>query len=54
MIEQKVIVSPRLRVVPQLEVAEGQVVEALAAAFWGSSEDLGQEPDSFLLFGTSA
>lgn len=48
-LEELVVVPPRLGVVAQLVVAEGQVVEALAAAFRGGTEDLGEELDAELL-----
>lgn len=49
LLQQEVIVSASLGVVAQLEVAEGEVVEALAAALGGRPEDLGEEDDAELL-----
>lgn len=49
LLEQQVVVPPGLGVVAQLEVAQGQVVEALAAALGRGAEDLGEEDDAEVL-----
>ena len=41
MLQQGLVISPRLCVVPQLEVPQRQIVQALPSAFWSTSVDLG-------------
>jgi hypothetical protein len=50
-LEQQLVVSAGLCVVAELVVAEGEVVEAFAAAFARRAEDVGQEAHAFLLVG---
>lgn len=46
LVEQEVVVPPGLGVVCELVVAEGEVVEAFAAALGGEAEDVGEETDA--------
>ncbi|KAH6607824.1 hypothetical protein Trco_004137 [Trichoderma cornu-damae] len=48
-VEEEVVVAAGLAVVAQLVVAEGEVVEAFAAALGGDAEDVGEEADAELL-----
>lgn len=49
LVEEEVVVAASLAVVAELVVAEGEVVQALAAALGGEAEDLGEETDAELL-----
>lgn len=49
LVEEQVVVAAGLAVVAELVVAEGEVVEALAAALRGDAEDFGQQLDAELL-----
>lgn len=49
LIQQQIIVSSGFCIVPQLEVAQRQVVETFSSSFGRRSEDVGQEPDALLL-----
>lgn len=49
LLEEEVVVAAGLAVVAELVVAEGEVVEALAAALGGDAEDVGEEADAELL-----
>lgn len=40
-LEQTIIIPPRLGVIPQLIIAQGEVVETFAAAFGTRAEDVG-------------
>lgn len=46
LLEEEVVVAAGLGVVAEPEVAQGEVVEALAAALGGGAEDLGEEDDA--------
>lgn len=49
LVEEQVVVAAGLAVVAELVVAEGEVVQALAAALGGDAKDFGQEADAELL-----
>lgn len=49
LVEEELVVAAGFGVVAELVVAEGEVVEALAAAFGGGAEDVGEEADAELL-----
>lgn len=49
LLEEEVVVAAGLSVVAELVAAEGEVVEAFAAALGGEAEDLGEEADAELL-----
>lgn len=49
LVEEEVVVAAGLAVVAELVVAEGEVVEAFAAALGGDAEDVGEEADTELL-----
>lgn len=51
LVEEEVVVAACLAVVAELVVAEGEVVEALAAALGGDAEDVREETDAELLVG---
>lgn len=51
LVEEEVVVAACLAVVAELVVAEGEVVEALAAALGGDAEDVREEADAELLIG---
>ena len=53
LIQQQVVVATGLAIVPELVVSEGEVVEAFSSSFGGGTEDLREQPDSFLLIVTS-
>lgn len=46
LLEEEIVIAAGLAVVAELVVAEGEVVEALAAALGGDAEDLGEEADA--------
>lgn len=50
-IEQQLVVASGLGVIAQLVVAEGEVVEAFAAAVGRGAEDFGEQAHAFLLLG---
>lgn len=49
LVEEQVVVAAGLAVVAELVIAEGEVVQALAAALGGDAKDFGQEADAELL-----
>lgn len=49
LVDEQVVVAAGLAVVAELVVAEGEVVEAFAAALGGDAEDVGEEADAELL-----
>ena len=51
LLEKQVVVSSRLAVIPELVVAKGEVVEALAATLRRSAENFGKEHHSKVLLG---
>ena len=53
LVQQEVVVAAGLAIVPELVVSEGEVVEAFSSSFGGGTEDLREQPDSFLLIVTS-
>lgn len=49
LLEQTVIVAPGVGIVAEFEVAQGEVVEALAAALGGGAKDFGEEDNAEVL-----
>lgn len=52
MIEENVVEFPGLCVIPQFEVAEGQVKETFSPSLWRVAKDVREQANAFLLLAT--
>lgn len=49
-VKEQVVVSTSLGIIPKLEVAQRQIVEAFSAALGSGAEDFREQSDALLLF----